>query len=81
MRTKAELIDMLLELRRKLDESECAPVETFQDRTNENYLIQFDKRSQQLKNQLAWMGDIAVLEWVLEEKQQLLTSWMREGKA
>jgi hypothetical protein len=78
MRSEAEIKDKLEDLRKQYAESEKNPVKTFQDRNNKEYFIRFEKRQTQRKDEIDWIGEIAILEWVLKEKPTCLTSWARK---
>lgn len=77
MRSEAEIQEKLKSLRKQYAESEKNPVHTTQNRRDENYLVLFEKRQKQIKDELDWIDEMAVLEWVLEEKQRWLPTWMR----
>lgn len=78
MKTEEEIKDKLESLRKQYAESVKNPVKTYQDRNNEKYFEMHEKRVKQTKDELDWIGEIAILEWVLEEKQNWLTSWARK---
>lgn len=81
MRSEAEIRAKLEQLRKQYEESMNNPIESIQDRTNEKYVANFESRSKQLKDELDWIGEIAILEWVIGEYQGWLPSWMREARA
>ncbi len=74
MRPKAEIRERLKQLRKQYAESEKNPIHG----DPLDYLTTSFKRKEQVEREIAWMDEIAILEWVLEEKPHLLTSWMRE---
>jgi hypothetical protein len=77
MRSEAEIQEKLKSLRKQFAESEKNPTQTTQNRRDENYLVLSEKRRKQCKDEIDWIGEIAILEWVLEEKQHWLPTWMR----
>jgi hypothetical protein len=77
MRSEAEIRETLESLRKQYDESVKNPIPTGQDRNAPGYFDRANKRRNQLADEIDWMGEIAILEWVLVEKQTWLTSWMR----
>lgn len=81
MRSEAEIKDMLQRLRKQYAESTEKPVKTFQDRNNEKYFEAFEARKKQIEDEIDWMGEMAVLEWILEEKPHWTTTWMREARS
>lgn len=81
VRSEAEIRAMLESLRKQYAESEKNPTKTYQDRNNEKYFEAFEKRKKQCEDEINWIGEMAVLEWVLEEKQRWLTTWMREARS
>jgi hypothetical protein len=81
MRSEAEIRAKLESLRKQYAESTKNPVETFQDRNHEKYFEAFDKRKKQIEIEVDWMSEMAVLEWVLEEKHRWRTTWMIEARS
>ncbi len=78
MRLEAEIRDKLESLRKQYAESEKNPTETYEDCYHEKYLSAFEKRKQQLNIEGQLRDEIAILEWVLEEKQHWKPTWMME---
>lgn len=77
MRSEEDIREKLHSLRKQLAESEKNPIQTIQDRRAENYLAEFNRRDKQRKDELNWIDEIAILEWVLQEESHWKTSWMR----
>lgn len=77
MRSEEDIREKLHSLRKQLTESEKNPIQTIQDRRAENYLVEFNRRDKQRRDELNWIDEIAILEWVLQEESHWKTSWMR----
>lgn len=76
MRSEEDIREKLHSIRKQLTESEKNPIQTVQDRRAKNYLVEFNRRDKQRKDELHWIDEIAILEWVLQEESSWKTSWM-----
>lgn len=79
MRSEEDIREKLHSLMKQLAESEKNPIKTIQDRRAENYIVEFNRRDKQRKDELNWIDEIAILEWVLKEDSHWKTSWMRDN--
>ncbi len=70
MRPEAEIRLQLEKLRKQYEESYKNPVSRYGG-------APYGDRYSQIQNEGDWLSEMAVLEWVLNEKPHLRTSWMR----
>lgn len=77
LRSEDDMCEKLHSLRKQLAESEKNPIKTSQDRRAENYIVEFNRWDKQRNDELNWIDEIAILEWVFQEESHWKTSWMR----
>lgn len=79
MRSEAEIRDKLESLRKQYDESQNKPIVRHADYGTIEYFDEFRKREEQIRTDIQMIDEMAMLEWVLEEKPRWMTSWVRTG--
>lgn len=79
MRSEAEIRDKLESLRKQYDESHKNPITQTTEYGTIEYFDEFTKREEQIRTDIQMIDEMAMLEWVLEEKPRWMTSWVRTG--
>lgn len=81
MKTEEEIREQLKRIRNLYIES-CEASLKFsansQDRSQANYWVEHSKYMKRLDSESTMRSEMAILEWILDERQNWRTSWMME---